>query len=205
MEKAKISKRIAAYFLDILFIYLLIGLISSIKVINPYYEKYNNAYEEYSISVKQYMEKEIDIDEFNKVTKESNYYLNRYGITNNIVSVVVLIGYFVFFQKYNNGQTLGKKIMKIKVVTKDNKIPSIKNFLLRLLLLYYAYVGNLIVIIIVSILSYTVNITYFANITTVVTYVILTVNIISLVYMISKEKKDGIHEIISNTIVINEK
>ena len=38
----------------------------------------------------------------------------KYSVSYNIVIIIGLFAYFGLFQKYNNGQTIGKKIMKIK-------------------------------------------------------------------------------------------
>ena len=60
----------------------------------------------------------------NKITKEEynnkfNYYyqqLQRESSFTYILDVIVTLLYVVLFQKYTNGQTLGKKIMRLKVV-----------------------------------------------------------------------------------------
>lgn len=48
----------------------------------------------------------------------------------SILSLAVWIGYVVFYQA-QTGQTLGKKVMGIKVVTLDGKRPSALTFFLR--------------------------------------------------------------------------
>jgi|SRR3989344_2422311 len=48
----------------------------------------------------------------------------------NVASLVVWIGYVVFYQA-QSGQTLGKKVMGIKVVTLDGQKPSVVTFFLR--------------------------------------------------------------------------
>lgn len=51
-------------------------------------------------------------------------------ILGNLLSIVINIGYFVFYQAMN-GQTLGKKAMKIKVVDLSGNKPTIMTFFLR--------------------------------------------------------------------------
>lgn len=48
----------------------------------------------------------------------------------SLLSIVINIGYFVFYQAIN-GQTLGKKAMKIKVVDLSGNKPTIMTFFLR--------------------------------------------------------------------------
>lgn len=49
---------------------------------------------------------------------------------NNVVSIVLTIGYYVFYQA-KMGQTLGKKVMGIKVVDAKGKTPGALTFFLR--------------------------------------------------------------------------
>ncbi len=55
---------------------------------------------------------------------------NEWGIGINFVQLILVIVYFVIYQFYT-GQTLGKKVMKIKVVDANGKKPTILTFLLR--------------------------------------------------------------------------
>jgi uncharacterized RDD family membrane protein YckC len=48
-----------------------------------------------------------------------------------IVPLFAFIGYMVLFEAYNNGQTLGKKIMTIKVIRIDGKEPVMSDYFLR--------------------------------------------------------------------------
>lgn len=48
----------------------------------------------------------------------------------NIASFVISIGYFVVYQS-QAGQTLGKKVMGVKVVNAEGKTPSMVTFFLR--------------------------------------------------------------------------
>ena len=47
MKASLVSKRISAFLIDILFLFIVINLIMSIKFINPYYDKYVESYENY--------------------------------------------------------------------------------------------------------------------------------------------------------------
>jgi uncharacterized RDD family membrane protein YckC len=47
-----------------------------------------------------------------------------------LVQLALAIGYYVFYQQ-NKGQTLGKKVMKLKVVDSSGKTPPVMTFFLR--------------------------------------------------------------------------
>lgn len=203
-NEVKISKRFLAYLLDIILVYFIISLITSIRFINPYYEKYMETYNSYSDITEKYINNEIDAKEFISVNKENYYYLSKYSVTYNIVIIVVIIGYFVLFQKYNNGQTIGKKIMKIKVTNLDGKNTNIMSYFLRSLLMYYVYIGSMIPLIINSILVYILTPSNFMEITLAINFIFVTIGIVILVSMNVRKDKRGIHDLIANTKVVYE-
>jgi uncharacterized RDD family membrane protein YckC len=198
-----VSKRIGAYVLDVFFIYILISMIAGIRIINPQYDKYMNYYEEYNKVVNKYKEKEIDAKELVKLNSNNFYYMSKYSVSTNIAAIVVLIGYFVLFQKYNNGQTLGKKIMKIKVVNKDLDNPSIGQYLLRIIPYYYLLIGNVLAIIINSIAIFFVKSNTYVKIEAITTYVSFAIGIISLI-MLLKKGHIAFHDKITGTRVVDE-
>ncbi len=193
------GKRICAYLLDVFLIYVFLTLLVNIRYLNPYYEKYNESYTRYNEIVEKYYNKEISFEEMQEQNMDNYYDINRYSISNNIEIVVVLFLYFVMFQKYNNGQTLGKKIMKIKVVG-DNKT-NIWRYLLRMLPMYFILVGGIIPLIINSSLILLLSKEIYLKISQVVTYVFLGIGIIDFVMITMNKDKKGLHDIISKTTV----
>ncbi len=193
------GKRICAYLLDVFLIYVFLTLLVNIRYLNPYYEKYNESYTRYNEIVEKYYNKEISFEEMQEQNMDNYYDINRYSISNNIEIVVLLFLYFVMFQKYNNGQTLGKKIMKIKVVG-DNKT-NIWRYLLRMLPMYFILVGGIIPLIINSSLILLLSKEIYLKISQVVTYVFLGIGIIDFVMITMNKDKKGLHDIISKTTV----
>jgi len=208
MEKTKnisiLSKRISAYLIDILFVFLLISLISEIKFINPTYDKYMESYGVYTQVLADYTEDKITDNEFNKLYNESYFEVCKYGVSYNIVIVLTILLYFGVFQKYNNGQTLGKKVMKIRVVDSNNNNISLLKSLLRTIPMYYIYIGGIIPLIINSILVFFLNQNNYMNITLVVSYIFLTISIVSFVMLSIRKDEKGLHDILSGTKVIYE-
>lgn len=206
MEKVNnirvLSKRISAYFIDILFIFLFISLVNEIRFINPTFDKYIEAYSTYNEVLEDYMAENINDKEFNKLYSDSYYQICKYGISYNIVIIITILLYFGVFQKYNNGQTLGKKVMKIRVVTNDEENVNLRNSLLRTILMYYVYIGGIIPLIINSILVYFLTVNNYMNITLVVNYIFLTISILSNVLLSVREDKRGLHDMLSGTKVI---
>lgn len=197
-----LSKRISAYLIDILFVFLFISLISEIKIINPTYDKYMEAYSDYNEVLEDYIDEKITDGEFDKLYNENYYQVCKYGISYNIVIILTILLYFGVFQKYNNGQTLGKKVMKIRVVTNDEENVSLVKSLIRTLSMYYVYIGSIIPLIINSILVYFLNANNYMSITLVISYIFLTISLVSFVMLSVRKDERGLHDMLSGTKVI---
>lgn len=203
-ESVKISKRIIAYLLDIILLVFIISLITSIRFINPVYDKYIDSYNKYSSVMEDYYDNKIDVKEMINLSKGNFYYVTKYSISYNIAIIVVICAYFVIFQKYNNGQTIGKKIMKIKVIDLNNDKVSLLNYFLRSLCIYYIYIGNVISLIINSILVYILNPSNYMIINLVISYFFLILSFIILLSILIRKDKRGFHDLISKTKVVME-
>ena len=202
MNNVKITSRIMAYLLDIVLVFFFVQLITSIRFINPQYDKYIETADKYNKVYNSYLEKEINEIEFIEQNKENHYYLSKYSVSYNIVLVIVLIAYYGLFQKFNNGQTLGKKIMKIRVVGLDNHNSSVLSYIIRLLPLFFVYIGGLLPTIINAILVYVLNSNNYMTITTVVNYAFLLLGIASFVIAYIRKDKRGLHDLLAKTKVV---
>ena len=203
MKTSILSKRISAYLIDILFLFVIINLITDIKFINPYYDKYIESYEQYSELIENYNNEEINEEEFNELYNINYYEVSKYSIAYNVVIVLSIILYFVVFQKFNNGQTLGKKFLKIKVVennTEENA--SLLKYFLRSLPIYFIYIGGILPLIINSILVFVLNENNYMFISTIISYGFLILSIVTLVMLNVRKDERGIHDLLANTKVI---
>jgi len=202
-DVATTSKRISAYLIDIFFIFILIGLISEIRFINPQYDEYTKAYENYNQIVEDYTNELITAEEFNDLYNENYYHVSKYSLSYNIVIIVVIILYFGVFQKYNNGQTIGKKLMKIRVVGNEESVGLMK-YILRTLPIYFVYIGGILPVIINSVLVFILNENNYINISMIVSYIFLMISIISFVMIRFRQDRRGLHDLLANTKVIYE-
>ena len=203
METVKSSKRIMAFLLDILLVFFLASLVTSIHFINPYYKKYEVAFEEYSEVTNNYLAEKISENEFLKLNYVNYYNVSRFSVPYNIAIVVILILYFVVFQKFNNGQTMGKQIMKIKVVNnKDDKDVSLMKYLLRCLPIYYLSIGSIVPLLLNSLILLFVKDKMFYIVSACINYAFVILGLITLVSMLSRKDKRGLHDLIANTKVI---
>lgn len=190
--KASFFKRLGAFILDYFIIIFIVLLITMGFDSNKTTDLTNKM----SQLANDYQGGEITIDEYKE---KINYELQKSNVTTNIVSVTLYIGYFVVFATLNKGQTLGKKLLKIKVVNKDGNKPSIWNMLLRSLFIYNI-ISALFSIIFVNLLS----VNTFTYIYTIVGYVEFFVIIVSFFMVTYKKDGRGLHDMIAGTSVIEE-
>lgn len=162
----------------------------------------------YSLVEKKYEDKEISKKEYNGILEEAEdkyevlykdyyYQIKKYSILTNIIYVVVILLYFVGFQLLT-GQTLGKKIMKLKVasIKGDGKVKPMQYFI-RALILYNTvfYLIDVFVVLTVG-KNNCYNVLYaFGLLQNVIEWIIL--------FMIAMNQDGrGLHDLLASTIVL---
>lgn len=202
-NEVKFSTRFVAYLLDILLIYIVAGFLLNTRLINPNYDKYMDTQEKYTELVENASEENMNVltDEF----KDIFYDLNKYGVAYNIATLTLLLLYFGVFQKFNNGQTLGKKIMKIKVVdNKDGNNVSLLKFIIRTIPMQFIYIGSVLTLLLNSILVYILNDTKFLYAYSLIVTIVGIINIVSFLFIIFRKDKRSVSDLIVNTKVVKE-
>ncbi len=202
-NEVKFSTRFVAYLLDILLIYIVAGFLLNTRLINPNYDKYMDTQEKYTELVENASEENMNVltDEF----KDIFYDLNKYGVAYNIATLTLLLLYFGVFQKFNNGQTLGKKIMKIKVVdNKDGNNVSLLKFIIRTIPMQFIYIGSVLTLLLNSILVYILNGTKFLYAYSLIVTIVGIINIVSFLFIIFRKDKRSVSDLIVNTKVVKE-
>ena len=192
--KVSFIERIGAYILDT----IIVGLIASLICYNlPTND--SNIQKELNDLNQQYTSGEITSKEFYNGYNNLLYENQKNTMIPTGVSLVLTIGYFIVFQSMNKGQTIGKKLLHLRVVDKETgKNPTIVKFLIRSL-------------IVLGILSTTINllvINLFSKKTYIPCYYIVSiieivVVLISVALIIFKDGR-GLHDKMANTKVIKE-
>ena len=205
-----VYRRISAFLIDIFLLTFVSTIFSSISYVNPFIENYKVAYDEYREIYKSESESVLTnptiknvVDYSNKMSKQI-YKIDYSMLFNNIYYLVFSFLYFVLFAYFTNGQTLGKKLFKLRVVRQDGEKVKLSNLMLRTLLSGSSiFMGvNIIVVIQLLLLMISQNQVYFYAIlfSSMISYVI---EIIGLVLLFSKEHR-SLDDIIGSTKVIDE-
>ncbi len=114
LKRASFVKRLCAYVIDFLII-LMVGSILSFPFTNS--EKTLELQNETTTVLEQYQAGEITPDEYLSRFSDIYYRLGRESGIATFIEIIIGILYYVVFQLYNKGQTIGKKIMGIKIIS----------------------------------------------------------------------------------------
>ena len=194
--KAPFFKRLIAYIVDIIIVSVIVMLICSAL---PNKAKENeDKLQELST---QLMNKEITADKYLTEYKNLIYQNNKDGILELSINLVITIAYFVIFQYMNKGQTLGKKLLKVKVIDNNTKeeISIVKGFLRSLLLLNL--LSSALSIVLMRLVSKSVYINTYLTINEIETVFI----IVSAILVLYRKDGRGLHDMMANTMVIEER
>ena len=188
-------ERMVAYILDIFIVSLVFSLVvSGLSTDTETSEKMKKLTENF---VNGEVTQEKYIEEYNNLLYESQ----KNNVITNSCQVILFIGYFVVFQALNKGQTIGKKLLKIRVVDNETNNPTnMKQIILRSLFIY-----NVISMILSILLVYIIpKNNYFVGVSliTIIESIFIIITTIMVVY---RKDKRGLHDIIGKTKVISER
>ena len=193
--KANSYKRVLAYLVDIMIISFVSLLLTYFVPTSENYNKLNKEFENLTID---YRNQEVTMEEYLEKGTDINYQLNKEGVPQTIVSTVLSIIYFVVLAYFMNGETLGKKLMKIKITSNNDKKLTMNNYLIRALVID-SVLMNIITIITILLFSKDIYLTSY----NIVSYVFSFVYIVSLAMILFRKNGRGLQDILANTKVIS--
>lgn len=131
-------KRISAYLIDVLVVLVLSSMLSTFL---PNNDKLVDLIQKEGHIINEYVEvlsnnDSDSIEEYSKRLNNYSYKLNKLLIYRNLVIIGLYFLYFIVFQSYNNGQTIGKRLLKIEIVDINNVNANFKQLLIRGIVLY---------------------------------------------------------------------
>lgn len=187
------SKRMGAYIIDFMIFIMVTSLITGFL---PRSSKLIEVSKQMTDLQDSYMEKETQVDEYISKYKELAYTYDKENIASSICNIVFILGYFAIIPVINNGQTLGKKIMKIKVVKNNGKLTIID------MLIRNTINTSLIQVLLPTILVYLVSNNIYFNIISIVSFIQILLVIITIFMILYRKDKKGVQDLITRTQVI---
>lgn len=187
-------KRIIAFVIDIVIVSLVVSLINLLPL-DPYKDKYKDAYEKYNEVVQKSTEDEKN--DYKDEIIELNYEVYKYRTYSSMFSATALILYFGVLPLVMNGQTLGKKIMKLRVVSNNEKKLNFWKYLIRIVIL-----NNIWLSLINVGAVYVVSGVKFYYVTYVISMLSSLIYMLNLIMVMFRKDNRGIHDMVAGTKVI---
>ena len=187
-------KRIIAFVIDIVIVSLVVSLINLLPI-DPYQDKYKDTYEKYNEVVRK--STEDGSHDYKDEIIELNYEVYKYRTYSSVFSAAALILYFGVLPLVMNGQTLGKKIMKLRVVSYNDKKLNFWKYLIRIVIL-----NNIWLSLINVGAVYIVDGVKFYYVTYVISMISSLVYMLNLIMVMFRKDNRGLHDMVAGTKVI---
>ena len=192
--KAGFFNRLLAYMIDI----IVLSIIFSIVTVGVSTKRVEDLTMELNGVSESFINGDIDQDEYMDKSIDLTYKIEEASISSNFIYVVLGIGYFIFFQYFNRGVSIGKKLAKIKIV-ENGRDPSLRAIAIRSLYINGIFV-NMVNVLMICLLDKN---GYFWTYTIITTIISLFMFISAIMILYGKDKR-GLHDIIANTNVVME-
>lgn len=193
-EKALFIHRLGAFIIDIFLVSCITSLISYPFLDSKSINKLNNSTTEL---IEKYTNGEINIETYTDEVKSVTYELAKKQGASSLITITLTILYFVVYQYKRQGQTIGKQLLKIKVVSSNDEKLTTNNYVIRSLIINSVLVD---LISLTFVIFGDVN-TYFYStaICGLVKYVLL----LTCAFMVMWSKSGiGLHDKLAHTMVV---
>lgn len=189
-------KRIFAYLIDLLIVSVISTLIFSLPIFKQDYKNYEVATNEYLSEIRESGSGEVNEQKL----LDLQYNTYKESATLLIIKTGLLIIYFGVFGYFMHGQTIGKKIFNIKIVSNSNKSINPALFILREILVtnFIPELLSLIFLLISSKNLWTQASLYISYASYITAFLLVG-------FMIFRDDERGLHDLICDTKVINVK
>lgn len=189
--KATFIQRLLAYLLDFIVISLIFSLITAgFKTDNSISEKYDVLYE-------KLMKEEITSKEYLNDYTNLIYENQKANVIPNTFNIVLIIVYFIIFQYLNKGQTIGKKLMKIKIVNDKKQEISLLQMFIRSIMIYSIFSGLTNILLLFNI-SKKLYMSLYLIIGSIESLILL----LCAIFILYRNDKRALHDIATKTMVI---
>ena len=192
--KAMFSQRVLAFLIDLVLLSMITSLITMFIPMNDTATK---LYEEQNRVLEDYVAGNVPMEEYVNQMIDLGYDISKQIVIISIVGVVISLLYYVVYPCYNNGQTFGKKLMKIKIKKTNDKELSMNDLLIRSMI-NNSILVNIITIALVLFLSKDLYLSMSSLLSSVQSLVL----IISLIMIAFTKNAQGLHDKVVHTEVV---
>lgn len=193
--KALFSQRFVAFMIDLILVSFITSLVTAIIPTNSSIDK---LYDQQVKIVENYTAGKITMQEYVNQLVDINYDIAKQTGIITLVSIAISLLYYVLYVYKNDGQSIGKKMMKIRIQKKDkDKELTMNDLLFRTMILQ----GTLVSIIGFCTILFLDKDTYLAtnSLLNLIQYSIL---IISFFLIAFTKERQGLHDMVAKTEVV---
>lgn len=194
-NNARFIQRFIAIIIDVVLVSLIAQIISIPFINDSNIQKLTDSRDEV---LEKYNNKEIDIKTATVEYANITYEISKDQGVFVLVTVVLEMLYFMVYQFYTKGQTIGKKIMKIKVVSNKGEL-SMNDLVLRSLLIDFI-LFDFMEFVIITFVGDPISSVGLQVICEGLGYLIIIISCLMVMY--SKNRR-GLHDLVADTSVVN--
>lgn len=196
MQKT-IFRRILAYIIDMLIVSFILAIFSKIPLISIDTDKYYDTYERYFETLRETAQAGETMSA--EVMSEFEYDLAKASINSTVANLVLTIVYFIGFQFLNKGQTIGKKLMKVKVTNDNGDAPSLLQMIIHVGVGYSVFMT-----IITSTLFFAASKSTYLSLITYLQFLDMAIVFIGIIMILFRKDEKGLHNLLAKTKVVRE-
>lgn len=193
---ANFFRRFLAYFIDM----IILGIVISFSLMlfsNKNSDNLITLNNEVREINEQLLEKEITSENYIYRYAELNYQIDKMEVIDNILNSLYIILLFVYVPFLLKGQTLGMKLIKIKIVKDNGLEANLNDFLIRSILIYslgHLFITLAVIYILPSFIYFTISSSLLF-----LEFLLVFISVFMILY---RHDRKGIHDILTRTKVI---
>ena len=183
-------KRLFAYIIDVIIVSVIASIFIDIPMLNPYVEKYV----ELSESILGIYAGTSSIENVDLIKLQ--YEFIYYSFYASLIILVVKVLYFIVFQYFNKGQTIGKALLKIRLVSEKGKLKFHQVLLTSLI------VCNILTSAVNLFVLRNLNMDTYLTVSNVISYIEIIIAVTVVIMINMRKDGKGLHDLLTKTKVV---
>lgn len=192
-NKALFIQRVLAYVVDVFIVTMIASLVATPFIDQNAVDKLNDSA---ASVIEDYVNGKIDENTYLKEAMGLSYQIAKKTGVSSLITIFFGILYFIVFQFYNKGQTIGKRFLKIKVVSDDGEL-TMNQLVFRALIIN----SILLQMIMMTLITFGTRDIY-TSVAVVIEFLQYSIILISAFMIMFNRSGKGLHDFVTHTKVV---